>query len=82
MSDKKANPPGPYFTNSGKFAERYHGNPGTIGVIAEQGFTRIGTAFRMGRDSHGRAVFRLVIDMVDVPGRWVGEGGRFLPSGE
>jgi hypothetical protein len=74
---------GPYFTNAGRFAERYQGNPGAIGVTAEAGSAMpIGMAFCIGRDDHGAAVWRLVIGKVDVPGRWVVQGGRFVPSAE
>jgi hypothetical protein len=42
----------------------------------------IGMAFCVGRGDHGAAVWRLVVNKVDLLGRWVVQGGRFRPSAE
>jgi hypothetical protein len=62
--------PALYFINAGRFAERYRDVPGAIGVTAEaRNPMRIGMAFAIGPDDHGRAVWRLVIGKTEVPGR-------------
>jgi len=72
-----------YFTNCGpeRGPVRYHELPGAIGVLeAPDRHMPIGMAFEVGRTADGLAVWRLVIDGDDIPGRWVIVDREFRPA--
>jgi hypothetical protein len=69
---------GPFYTNIGDRtrALRHDDVPGAIGVFdsaasAAGGGCPIGMALCTGWDADGRAVFRLLVGKVEMPGRWL-----------
>ncbi len=65
-----------YFTNcgpiSGPILDHDRSVPGSIGIHdSPTNFMPCGEASGFTRDDQGRTVFRLVVNKVAVPGRWV-----------
>jgi hypothetical protein len=72
-----------YYTNLGPLSGPLLASAGyfAIGVVsAPQTRTPIGTALVTGQDRDGRALWRLAIDNVELPGLWIVVDRQFRPA--
>jgi hypothetical protein len=72
-----------YYTNVGPNSGPLLARAGyyAIGVLpASQAKTLIGTAVVIGKDQDGRALWRLTVEDVDLPGRFVAIDRAFRPA--
>jgi hypothetical protein len=72
-----------YYTNVGPLSGPLLAGAGyfAIGVLSDpQTRTPIGTALVTGQDRHGRALWRLAIDQVELPGLWIVVDREFRPA--
>jgi hypothetical protein len=79
-------PRGPFYTNWGPLDGPILGESPALGVLAERvGALPIGIAYPVGLVEHRRGpakTFRLVVNKVELPGRWICVGRKFVPLGD
>jgi hypothetical protein len=87
-SNNDGPPTGPFLSNWGPRDGPILGRdcPGAIGVLTEgKAAMPIGIAYPVGLVEHQRGpaqTFRLVVNKVELPGRWICVGREFVPLGE
>ena len=82
-----APPSGPFLTNWGPLDGPIlaRDEPPALGIIAPDALLPIGIAYPVGLVEHSKGpavTFRLVVHKVEMPGRWICVGRRFVPLGE